>query len=64
MPHGLRIGVMAMLLVGDEFWEKIGGAGTYQAFIEAVNEIGEEYRHGIYREYLGIEPPVKVGHRL
>jgi hypothetical protein len=55
---------MAMLLVGDEFWEKIGGEGTYQAFIEAVNEIGEDYRGRIYREYLGIEPPVRSAHRL
>jgi hypothetical protein len=45
------------VLIGDEFWEKIGGRGTYQAFIEAVNEIGTEYKERIYREYLGIEPP-------
>lgn len=46
-----------VVLIGDEFWEKIGGAGTYKAFINAVNEIGSEYRNRIYREYLGIEPP-------
>lgn len=46
-----------VVLIGDEFWEKIGGTGTYQAFIEAVNEIGMEYKERIYREYLGIEPP-------
>ncbi len=46
-----------VVLIGDEFWEKIGGLGTYQAFIEAVNEIGAEYKEQIYREYLGIEPP-------
>ncbi|WP_217426462.1 TdeIII family type II restriction endonuclease [Candidatus Methylobacter favarea] len=45
------------VLIGDEFWEKIGGVGTYQAFIEAVNEIGKEYKERIYREFLGIEPP-------
>ncbi len=44
------------VLIGDEFWEKIGGAGTYKAFIEAINEIGREYKERIYREYLGIEP--------
>lgn len=49
-----------VVLIGDEFWEKIGGLGTYQAFIEAVNEIGAEYRERIYREYLGIEPPPDV----
>lgn len=46
-----------VVLVGDEFWERVGGVGTYRAFIEAVNEIGKEYKEQIYREYLGIEPP-------
>ena len=46
-----------MVLIGDEFWEKIGGLGTYKAFIEAVNEIGTEYKNRIYKEFLGIEPP-------
>jgi hypothetical protein len=46
-----------VVLIGDEFWEKIGGSGTYQALIEAINEIGTEYRERIYRDYLGIDPP-------
>lgn len=46
-----------VVLIGNEFWEKIGGAGTYNAFIEAINEIGPEYKNRIYREFLGIEPP-------
>jgi hypothetical protein len=46
-----------VVLIGDEFWEKIGGLGTYQAFITAVNEIGKEYKERIYREFLGMEPP-------
>ena len=46
-----------VVLIGDEFWEKIGGIGTYQAFIQAVNEVGKEYKERIYREYLGIVPP-------
>lgn len=45
------------VLIGDEFWDKIGGLGTYKAFIEAINEIGDEYKKRIYKEYLGIEPP-------
>ena len=45
------------VLIGDEFWDKIGGLGTYQSFIEAINEIGPNYRSRIYREFLGIEPP-------
>lgn len=47
-----------VVLIGDEFWERVGGMGTYHAFIEAVNEIGKEYKERIYREYLGIEPPI------
>jgi hypothetical protein len=46
-----------VVLIGEQFWEKIGGLGTYKVFIEAVNEIGREYKDRIYREYLGIEPP-------
>lgn len=49
-----------VVLIGEEFWEKIGGLGTYKAFIEAVNEIGQVYKDRIYREYLGIEPPPDV----
>ena len=49
-----------VVLIGDEFWEKIGGAGTYKAFITAVNEIGREYKDRIYREFLGIEPPSRL----
>jgi len=49
-----------VVLIGDEFWEKIGGVGTYKAFINAVNEIGKEYKDRIYREFLGIEPPVNI----
>ena len=46
-----------VVLIGDEFWEKIGGVGTYQAFITAINEVGKEYKEKIYREYLCIIPP-------
>ena len=46
-----------VVLIGNEFWDKVGGPGTYQAFIDAVNELGPEYKSRIYREFLGIEPP-------
>jgi len=46
-----------VVLIGNEFWEKIGGAGTYQAFIDAVNEVGVQYKECIYRDFLGMEPP-------
>jgi len=45
------------VLIGDEFWELIGGEGTYQKFITEVNLLGKEYKERIYREFLGIEPP-------
>jgi len=45
------------VLIGDEFWEKVGGIGTYKAFKTAVNEIGGKYKERIYKEYLGIHPP-------
>lgn len=34
----------ACVLIGDEFWERIGGVGTYQAFLDAVNEIAPDYK--------------------
>ena len=52
------------VLIGNEFWEKVGGLGTYQAFLDAVNEISAEYKVRIYREYLGIEPPVHFDRNL
>jgi hypothetical protein len=45
------------VLIGSEFWDLIGGKGTYEAFITSVNALGAEYRDRIYREYLEIEPP-------
>lgn len=47
----------AVVLIGGEFWDKIGGRATYREFISALNEIGGEYKERIYREYLRIEPP-------
>jgi len=46
-----------VVLIGDEFWDKIGGVGAYRAFITAVNEVGREYKEIIYRDYLGIVAP-------
>lgn len=45
------------VLIGNEFWELIGGKGTYKNFINEINKLGLEYRERIYKEYLGIEPP-------
>ena len=46
-----------VVLIGDDFWDKIGGPGTYNTIIAAVDEIGPKYKERIYREYLGIIPP-------
>jgi len=54
----------ASVLIGNEFWDKIGGTGTYKAFIDAINEIGTEYKDIIYREYLGIEPPEDLENQI
>jgi len=45
------------VLIGDEFWNLIGGTDTYKTFISEVNFLGKEYKERIYREFLGIEPP-------
>lgn len=46
-----------VVLIGNEFWDKLGGEGTYEVFIQAVNELSQEYKPRIYREFLGIQPP-------
>ncbi len=45
------------VLIGDEFWDFIGGKGTYKNFIKEINSLGQGYRERIYREFLGIETP-------
>ncbi len=45
------------VLIGNEFWDFIGGKGTYKYFISEINALGKDYRTRIYREFLGIEPP-------
>jgi len=46
-----------VVLIGNEFWDMLGGKGTYKLFISELNNLGIEYKERIYREYLGIEPP-------
>ncbi len=45
------------VLIGEELWDKLGGAGTYQSFITIVRKLGKHYHERIYNEYLGIIPP-------
>lgn len=44
-----------VVLIGDEFWDFIGGKGTYQLFITELNKLGIDYRKCIYKEYLGFD---------
>lgn len=44
------------VLIGDDFWELIGGKGTYKNFMNEVNALGKAYKEKIYRKFLGIEP--------
>lgn len=52
------------VLIGNEFWELIGGNGTYNNFINEVNLLGKGYRERIYREFLEIEPPTNFEDEL
>lgn len=45
-----------VVLIGNDFWDFIGGVGTYELFISEINKIGKQYRERIYKEYLGIDP--------
>jgi len=47
------------VFIGQEFWDFVGGSGTYSNFIKEINKLGKNYRERIYKEYLGIEPPHK-----
>jgi Type II restriction endonuclease, TdeIII len=46
------------VLIGNEFWDMIGGEGTYDNFIKEINLLGANYRERIYKEFLGIDPPI------
>ncbi len=40
---GWNLPVGGVVLTDEEFWDKIGGAGTYQALLDTVHEIGLQY---------------------
>ena len=45
------------VLIGEEFWNLIGGENTYQNFVTELNRLGVSYKKRIYKEFLGVEPP-------
>jgi hypothetical protein len=53
-----------VVLIGDEFWDFIGGVGTYQLFITEINKLGAEYKERIYKEFLGVEIPPNADFKL
>ena len=40
-----------VVLTDDEFWDKIGGAGTYRALLDTVRDIGIQYEP-VWRKYM------------
>ncbi len=46
------------VLIGEELWEFIGGKDTYKHFISEINQLGVAYKERIYKEFLGIDPPI------
>ena len=54
-PHAERWFEMRsdpVVLIGDEFWNRIGGEGTFQQLVAVAEEVGEELRPRILNEYL------------
>jgi hypothetical protein len=45
------------VLIGNEFWDLIGGKDTYSKFVQEINLLGIDYKERIYKEFLGIDPP-------
>lgn len=45
------------VLIGNDLWDKLGGAGTYEAIIDVAASVGQRYRRRIYEEYLGRPMP-------
>lgn len=45
------------VLIGKNFWNFIGGAGTYKIIIREINKLGKEYRGRISSEFLSVQSP-------
>lgn len=43
------------VLIGDDFWNLIGGEGIYNDIMNEINLFGKEAKQRIYKEYLDIE---------
>jgi hypothetical protein len=43
------------VLIGDEFWDLIGGIGSLSVVIEVCEELGNKYKERINKEYLNLD---------
>lgn len=56
-PHPKRFFDMAdtnCVLMGKDFWDKLGGAGTFEELLDIFNETGKITKKRIREEFLGI----------
>jgi hypothetical protein len=45
----------SVVLIGPDFWDKVGGPGTWNDLMRLLGEVGENLRDRIRREYLGLD---------
>lgn len=41
-----------VVLIGGEFWDRVGGPGTWESMLEVAEEVGADLRERILNEYL------------
>jgi len=46
----------SIVLIGPDFWKRVGGDHAYDAFIEAIRKVSPEYKRKIYESYLKTAP--------
>ena len=56
--HSFTLSIFSLdnpyFLIGKDFWDKIGGNGTYEDLMEIFEELGSEYSDEIRKNYLGL----------
>jgi hypothetical protein len=50
-----NMGSDEVVLIGPDFWNKVGGPGTWDDLMALLSEVGENLRERIRREYLGLD---------
>lgn len=54
--HANRRSKSGGILMENDFWNMLGGEGTYQAIFSRISVISKAYRGRIFRDFLGVEP--------